>query len=136
MRQDRACGGQRSRIESNLWRHCSAHAVQGFLASWGNTCKAVPTAVIAWDIERVFPLEGKRNLGIMGRAFDLLPGGTMFSAACIQRGIVGVTVKMISSTKAEIINFEPVIMARADTDPRDLEEWQEELLEGFHAQPA
>jgi hypothetical protein len=43
---------------------------------------------------------------------------------------------MISSTKAEIINFEPVIMARADTDPRDLEEWQEELLEGFHAQPA
>jgi hypothetical protein len=96
----------------------------------------VPTAVIAWDIERVFPFQGKRNLGIMGRAFDLLPGGTMFSAACIQRGIVGVTVKMISSTKAEIINFEPVIMARADTDPRDLEEWQEELLEGFHAQPA
>jgi hypothetical protein len=96
----------------------------------------VPTAVIAWDIERVFPLEGKRNLGIMGRAFDLLPGGTMFSAACIQRGIVGVTVKMISSTKAEIINLEPVIMARADTDPRDLGEWQEELLEGFYAQPA
>jgi hypothetical protein len=96
----------------------------------------VPTAVIAWDQQRVFPVEGKRNLGIMGRAFDLLPGGTMFSASCIHRGIVGITVKLISDTKAEIINFEPVIMARADTDPKDLEEWHEELLEAFHAQPA
>ena len=60
----------------------------------------------------------------------------MFSAPCIHRGIVGVTVKMISSTKAEIINFEPVIMARAETSPADLEPWQHELLEAFHAQPA
>jgi hypothetical protein len=96
----------------------------------------VPTAVIAWDLQRVFPVEGKRNLGIMGRAFDLLPGGTMFSASCILRGIVGVTVKMISDTKAEIINFEPVIMARADTDSKDLEEWRDELLAAFQAQPA
>jgi hypothetical protein len=43
---------------------------------------------------------------------------------------------LITDTKAEIINFEPVIMARADTDPKDLEEWHEELLEAFHAQPA
>ena len=96
----------------------------------------MPTAAIAWDLQRVFPLEGKRGLGIMGRAFDLLPGGTMFSASCILRGIVGVTVKMISSTKAEIVNFEPVIMARCDTDPKDLEEWHAELLEAFHTQPA
>lgn len=96
----------------------------------------MPTAVIAWDLQRVFPVEGKRKLGIMGRAFDLLPGGTMFSASCIHRGIVGVTVKMISDTKAEIVNFEPVIMARGDTDPKDLEEWHDELLEAFHAQPA
>jgi hypothetical protein len=27
-------------------------------------------------------------------------------------------------------------MAREDTDPKDLEEWQEELLEAFQAQPA
>jgi hypothetical protein len=60
----------------------------------------------------------------------------MFSAPCILRGIVGVTVKMVTSTKAEIINFEPVIMARCDTDPKDLEQWREELLEAFHAQPA
>jgi hypothetical protein len=60
----------------------------------------------------------------------------MFSAPCILRGIVGVTVKMVNSTKAEIINFEPVIMAREDTDPKDLEEWQTELLEAFHTQPA
>jgi hypothetical protein len=96
----------------------------------------MPTVAISWDLQRVFPIEGKRGLGIMGRAFDLLPGGTMFSASCIQRGIVGVTVKMISSTKAEIINFEPVIMAREDTDPKDLEEWHDELLEAFHAQAA
>ena len=101
-----------------------------------HTRRDVPTAAISWDLQRVFPIEGKRDLGIMGRAFDLLPGGTMFSASCIQRGIVGVTVKMISSTKAEIINFEPVIMARGDTEPKDLEEWHDELLEAFHAQPA
>jgi hypothetical protein len=96
----------------------------------------VPSAVIAWDFERVFLLEGKRGLGIMGRAFDLLPGGTMFSASCILRGIVGVTVKMISSSKAEVVNFEPVIIAREDTDPKDFEEWHAELLEAFHTQPA
>jgi len=96
---------------------------------------AVPTAAISWDLERVFPLKGRRRLGIMGRAFDLLPGGTMFSAACIHRGIVGVTVKIISSTKAEIVNFEPIIIARADTTAEDLEPWQDELLEAFHAQP-
>jgi hypothetical protein len=60
----------------------------------------------------------------------------MFSAPCILRGIVGVTVKMITSTKAEIINFEPVILARCDTDPKDLEQWREELLAAFHTQPA
>jgi hypothetical protein len=60
----------------------------------------------------------------------------MFSAPCILRGIVGVTVKIVSSTKAEIINFEPVIMAWEDTDPKDLEQWREELLEAFHTQPA
>jgi len=60
----------------------------------------------------------------------------MFSASCILRGIVGVTVKIVSSTKAEIINFEPVIMAREDTDPKDLEEWHAELLKAFHTQPA
>jgi hypothetical protein len=60
----------------------------------------------------------------------------MFSASCILRGIVGVTVKMITNAKAEIINFEPVILARCDTDPKDLEQWREELLEAFHAQPA
>lgn len=98
--------------------------------------RAVPTAAISWDLQRVFPLEGKRGLGIMGRAFDLLPGGTMFSAPCIHRGIVGVTVKMVSSTKAEIVNFEPVIIARADTEPNDLAPWHDELLEAYHAQPA
>jgi hypothetical protein len=60
----------------------------------------------------------------------------MFSAPCILRGIVGVTVKIVSGTKAEIINFEQVIMAREDTDPKDLEEWHAELLEAFHSQPA
>ena len=96
----------------------------------------MPTAAIAWDVERVFPIEDERRLGLMGRAFDLLPGGTMFSASCILRGIVGVTVKMISDTKAEIVNFEPVIMARGDTLPDDLAPWQEELLEAFQGQPA
>ena len=72
----------------------------------------------------------------MGRAFDLLPGGTMFNAACIHRGIVGVTVKMVSATRAEIVNSEPVIMARGETAPDDIVPWQEELLEAFQAQPA
>ena len=96
----------------------------------------MPTAAISWDLQRVFPLEGNPELGIMGRAFDLLPGGTMFSAPCILRGIVGITVAILSDTKAEIINFEPVIMARGDTAPSDLSPWREELLEAFHAQPA
>jgi hypothetical protein len=96
----------------------------------------VPTAAISWDHQRIFPIEDRRGLAVMGRAFDLLPGGTMFSASCILRGIVGVTVKMISNTKAEIVNFEPVVMARGDTDPNDLEEWHAELLEAFHAQAA
>lgn len=60
----------------------------------------------------------------------------MANASCIHRGIVGVTVKMLSATKAEIINFEPVIMARGETVPDDLVPWEEELLEAFHAQPA
>ena len=60
----------------------------------------------------------------------------MLNASCIHRGVVGVTVRIISTTKAEIINSEPVIMARGDTLPADLAPWQEELLEAFHAQPA
>ncbi len=72
----------------------------------------------------------------MGRAFDLLPGGTMLNASCIHRGVVGVTVKIISATKAEIVNSEPVIMTRGDTLPDDLVPWREELLEAFQAQPA
>jgi hypothetical protein len=96
----------------------------------------VPTAAISWDLQRVFAVPGKRNLGIMGCAFDLLPGGTMLNATCIHRGVVGVTVKIISATKAEIINSEPVIMTRGETTPDDLVPWHDELLDAFHAQPA
>jgi hypothetical protein len=96
---------------------------------------AVPPAAISWDLRRVFAVPGQRNLGIMGRAFDLLPGGTMLNATCIHRGVIGVTVKMLSATKAEIINSEPVIMTRGETTPDDLVPWQEELLEAFQAQP-
>ena len=95
----------------------------------------MPTAAFSWSIQRVFAVPGKRNLGIMGRAFDLLPGGTMLNASCIHRGVVGVTVKILSTTRAEIINSEPVIMARGDTLPDDLAPWQEELLEAFQGQP-
>ena len=94
----------------------------------------MPTAAFSWDLERVFPFEGRPGLGIMGRAFDLLPGGTMFSAPCIHRGIVGITVKMITSTKAEVVNFEPIIIARGDTRPDDLAPWHDELLNAYHAQ--
>ena len=96
----------------------------------------MPTAAFSWSIQRVFAVQGKRGLGIMGRAFDLLPGGTMLNAPCIHRGVVGVTVKIISATKVEIINPEPVIMARGDTLPDDLAPWREELLEAFQGQPA
>ena len=96
----------------------------------------MPTAAFSWDVQRVFPVPGRSDVGIMGRAFDLLPGGTMFNAPCIHRGVVGVTVKILSDTKAEIINYEPVIMTRGDTLPDDLGPWQEELLEAFQAQPA
>ena len=60
----------------------------------------------------------------------------MFSAPCIHRGIVGITVAIISDSKAEIINFEPVIIARTGTTPDDLKPWSDELLKAFHAQPA
>ena len=60
----------------------------------------------------------------------------MLNASCIHRGVVGVTVKILSTTRAEIINPEPVIMARGDTLPDDLAPWQEELLEAFQGQPA
>ena len=96
----------------------------------------MPTAAFSWSIQRVFTVPGKRGLGIMGRAFDLLPGGTMLNAPCIHRGVVGVTVKMLSATKDEIINSDPVIMTRGDTLLDDLAPWQEELLEAFQAQPA
>ena len=59
----------------------------------------------------------------------------MLNATCIHRGVIGVTVKMLSATKAEIINSEPVIMTRGETTPDDLVPWQEELLEAFQAQP-
>lgn len=95
----------------------------------------MPTAAISWDLQRIYPLEGRKNLGIMGRAFDLLPGGSMFSAACIHRGIVGVTVRILSTTKAEIVNFEPVIITRCETTPDDLAPWHDELLKSFDAQP-
>ena len=96
----------------------------------------MPTAAFSWSVQQVFAVPGKRNLGIMGRAFDLLPGGTMLNAPCIHRGVVGVTVKIIGATKAEIVNSEPVIMARGDTLPADLVPWQEELMEAFQCQPA
>ena len=60
----------------------------------------------------------------------------MLNATCIHRGVVGVTVKMLSATKVEIMNFEPVIMTRGETTPDDLAPWQEDLLEAFQAQPA
>ena len=101
----------------------------------GETHRVVPPTAISWDLQRVFAVPGNRNLGIMGRAFDLLPGGTMLNAHCIHRGVVGVTVKIISATNAEIINSEPVIMARGDTLPDDLVSWKEELLEAFQGQP-
>ena len=88
------------------------------------------------SVQRVFAVPGKRNLGIMGRAFDLLPGCTMLNASCIHRGVVGVTVKILSTTRFEVINSELVIMARGDTLPDDLAPWQEELLEAFQGQPA
>lgn len=79
----------------------------------------------------MFPVPGGSDVRIMGRAFDLLPGGTMLNAPCIHRGVVGVTVKMLSATKAEIVNFEPVIMTRENTSPEDLVPWTEELLQSF-----
>lgn len=96
----------------------------------------MPTAAFSWDVQRVFTVPGREDIGIMGRAFDLLPGGTMFSASCIHRGVVGVTVERISDTKAKIINYEPVIMTRENTSPEDLEPWAEELLQSFQLQPA
>ncbi len=84
----------------------------------------------------MFAVPGRSDVGIMGRAFDLLPGGTMINAPCIHRGVVGVTVKMLSATKAEIVNSEPVIMTRENTSPEDLVPWQEELLQSFQLQPA
>ena len=96
----------------------------------------MPTAAFSWSVQRVFPVPGRSDVGIMGRAFDLLPGGTMLNAPRIHRGVVGVTVKMLSATKAEIINSEPVIMTREDTSPKDLVPWQEELLRSFQLQPA
>ena len=84
----------------------------------------------------MFAVPGRSDVGIMGRAFDLLPGGTMLNAPCIHRGVVGVTVKMLSATKDEIINSDPVIMTHGDTLLDDLAPWQEELLEAFQAQPA
>jgi hypothetical protein len=60
----------------------------------------------------------------------------MLNAPCIHRGVVGVTVKMLSATKAEIVNSEPVIMTRENTSPEDLVPWQEELLQSFQLQPA
>lgn len=95
----------------------------------------MPPACISWDIQRVFPLQGRRNLGVLGRAFDLLPGSSMLNARCIHRGIVGVTVKLIDDSKAEIINFQPVILPRGETVADDLTVWQEELLDAFHAIP-
>ena len=96
----------------------------------------MPTAAISWDVQRVYPVQGKSNLGIMGRSFDLLPGGTMHNAPCICRGVVGVTVEIVSATMAKIIDTEPVIMVRDNTLPEDLAPWQDELLEAFQAQPA
>jgi hypothetical protein len=60
----------------------------------------------------------------------------MINAPCIHRGVVGVTVKMLSATKAEIVNSEPVIMTRENTSPEDLVPWQQELLQSFQLQPA
>lgn len=96
----------------------------------------MPTAAFSWDVQRVFAVPGRSDVGIMGRAFDLLPGGTMINAPCIHRGVVGVTVKMLSATKAEIVNSEPVIMTRENTSPEDLVPWQQELLQSFQLQPA
>jgi hypothetical protein len=79
----------------------------------------------------VFAVPGRSDVGIMGRAFDLLPGGSMFSASCIHRGVVGVTVKILSDTRVQIINYEPVIMTRESTSPEDLAPWTEELLQSF-----
>jgi hypothetical protein len=43
---------------------------------------------------------------------------------------------MLSATKAEIVNSEPVIMTRENTSPEDLVPWQQELLQSFQLQPA
>ena len=138
MGKDRAGGGQGCRVQPDCrgWGHHGLPAALDFPASSSNARDTVPTAAFSWSVQRVFAVPGKRNLGIMGRAFDLLPGGTMLNAPCVHRGVVGVTVKILSTTRVEIINSEPVIMTRGDTLPDDLAPWQEELLEAFQGQLA
>jgi hypothetical protein len=92
---------------------------------------AAPT--LAWGKAHLFQLPDDSHL--YGREFELLPAGTMFAAAVILHGLVGVPASIGSDSLARVAaDAMPEVYPTRGTDSDELELYVRDVLEGFRLQ--
>lgn len=88
------------------------------------------TLSLAWGEPHVFGLPDGTYL--YGREFDLLPTGTMFSAAVILHGIAGVEATMGNDNVARVAtDAELELYSSRGTEPEELEPYEDEVIESY-----
>ena len=85
---------------------------------------------LAWSDVNLYKLPSGDHL--WGREFELLPAGTMFAAAAILRGLIGVEAQPLDERRCQIHDGALlVIYGLDDTETRELDAYRDEILEGF-----
>lgn len=89
---------------------------------------AAPT--LAWGKPHLFSMPDGSHL--YGREFDLLPSGTMFAAAVILHGVVGVPATVDQRNVARIPrDAQLATYAIRGTDPNELSMYEPDVLEQY-----
>jgi len=85
---------------------------------------------VAWGAATLYRLPNGEH--IYGREFELLPAGTMMAADAILCGICGVVAKVGADNIARVhADAEPEVYAIRDTTCEELDDYGEEVIEGF-----
>lgn len=72
------------------------------------------------------------GLHIWGRQFELLPGGTMFSAASILTGVIGVEAQPLRDQQYKISQDARVLICGTEqTNTRELEVYKDDIAESY-----
>lgn len=89
---------------------------------------AAPT--LAWGKPHLFSMPDGSHL--YGREFDLLPSGTMFAAAVILHGVVGVPATVDQRNVARVArDAQLATYAIRGTDPNELSMYEPDVLEQY-----